>query len=129
MLGLLFERKETLRAAWLVLGLGAALSVGLAAWEAPRARPTPRGLLLGWGTFLLVSPTIYSWYLMPVLQIFSFARRHGRAEWALWDLTFTVLISHTVLLRPAGVTWEPPLTARLLEFGVPVLIFALMRRR
>lgn len=120
--GLPFVRKETLRAAWLVLGCGAALSIGLA------VRSAPRGILLGWGTFLLFSPTIYSWYWMPLLPLVSFARPLGRAERALFALTFTVLLSHAVLLSPAAGAWEPPFAARLLEFGIPGL-FLLMRFR
>ncbi|MCC6747000.1 MAG: hypothetical protein IT371_05030 [Deltaproteobacteria bacterium] len=113
-----------LAATWLrpALYAGTALA-SVACALLPAARSTR--FLLALGAYFALAPTVYPWYLVPLLAL-------GALHGGVWVVLLPALVGLSDLVfldgRPGGV-WEVPALAQVLEYGVLYLLVALQLAR
>lgn len=93
------------------------------AWTRADSVKASLGLFL---CILLFSPTVYPWYLLWFAPLLV-ARDWGGMSIPLLVFCCTVLLSYEVLAHPDD--WTVPLGLRLLEYGLPLVIFLLLNAK
>ena len=82
-----------------------------------RGLSVPREIFLGLAGVLLLSPTLYPWY---VLWVLPFAAAFGSIPW----LIFAALVPLAYIGGESGVPW----IVRSIEYGIPVLVAVVLFR-
>jgi len=102
-----------------------ALAIGIAAWMLWRRATPPRGTRVVLGTALVTSPVVHPWYAGWLLMFEPL-----RTSWGWLLLSGLLILNYGFLAAPeAGRAFHPPLSWRLIEYGLPLALALAIRWR